>query len=136
MRMKARLCTLVSLGLLASAANGHETLPSTWCMNPATHPVIVSEFSFDSAQLQAQEGEPDPNCGVVGRDPWRVATDTAHGYCASYSTGLNTAMPIVLNPASYNNVRHHHALYDYSQGLQGACVVCVPNAEPINSVAD
>jgi hypothetical protein len=125
MRIHARLCTLASLCLLASTASGHDTLPRNWCTTPGTHPVIVGEFSLTAKEI-LDPNAPSQNCGAVGRGPWARATQVAHGYCAAFSTNKEIAMPIVLGPDTYNNERDHHELYEYSQGLQGVCVVCVP----------
>jgi hypothetical protein len=115
-----RLCAALSISPLAAA---HNTLPADWCLDPASTPIVVSQFNFTPVQLQQYKDFPRPNeqCGIV--DNWHWAKRMAGEYCASVSNESAQAMPFVDSPRIYNDELDHHG-YRFENGLRGACVVC------------
>jgi hypothetical protein len=152
MRLLQHALIGLSLALSVSTLSAHETLPKNWCVDPATQPVIVSRFQFSPQQLKtlaSQVPDPlsvscDPGCshGIVDsvRDQWYEADHISRAYCAAPNTSQSlrrsshsvTAMPFVTSPEAFNDPQNHHDAYDFSQGLSGACVVCVavPPSDP------
>ncbi len=143
--------SILCLPLLLAAAlpatvRAHETMPARWCSAPNQTPVIVSTFSFSPAQLQSMatqteqllgpegliaeglaERMPDGRCGIVDR--WNMATYLAQTYCPSI-TGQPDAIIHITGPESYVSSSHHET-YRYTEGLEGACVVCGTATTPI-----
>ncbi len=131
--------SLLGIGLLLAApAFAHETLPRNWCLDPNTVPKVLLNFTFNEAQLMTYRTEhplpgndtcrADSSCGIV--DDWFWANEMSQTFCSA--TALRTALPqasegvpFVNSPAVFNGSEHHR-LYNFSHGLQGACVVCVP----------
>ncbi|WP_395794530.1 hypothetical protein [Aquimonas sp.] len=140
------LVALLAGVLLPSTARSHDTLPAHWCTGPDETPVIASTFSFAPTQLQSIADETaellgsegliaeglaprlsDGRCGIVDR--WNMATYIARTQCSALS-GHPNAMIFITGPASYNDSAHH-SLYDYSHGLEGACIVCAVPGSPL-----
>jgi hypothetical protein len=122
MRNTLYLWLFVALPVSPLAA-AHNTLPADWCLDPASTPVVVSQFNFTSAQLQQYKDLPRPGeqCGIV--DNWHWAKRMAGEYCATVSNGSAQAMPFVDSPRIFNDELNHHD-YRFQNGLRGACVVC------------
>ncbi len=125
--------------LLAAPAFAHETLPRNWCLDPNTVPRVVLNFNFTETDLAVYRRDhplpgtdacrTDSSCGIV--DDWFWANEMSQTFCsgAALRTSLPHAsegVPFVNLPAAFNTSEHHR-LYNFRDGLKGACVVCVPN---------
>lgn len=141
------LClALLVAATLPTTVHAHETMPANWCSAPNQTPVIVSTFSFSPEHLQTMatqteqqlgpegliaeglaERMPDGRCGIVDR--WNMATYIAQTYCPATS-GHPDAIIHITGPQSYVGSLHH-ATYRYTEGLEGACVVCTTATTPI-----
>lgn len=140
------LAALLAGVFLPTIGRPHDTMPADWCTGPNETPVIVSTFSYarpqlrsiadETAELLGSEGLiaeglaprlSDGRCGIVDR--WNMATYIARTHCSALS-GHPNAMIHITGPASYNDSAHH-SLYDYSHGLEGACVICAVPGSPL-----
>jgi hypothetical protein len=130
---------------MPSLARAHETLPANWCADPNKQtPQIVATFSFSEAQIRAMAQQveqtlgpegliaeglaprmADGRCGIVDR--WRMATYIAQQYCST-TTSAPGVIANITGPGSYLGPLHHQQ-YTYVGGLQGACAICVDQAE-------
>lgn len=132
--------SLLGIGLLLTApAFAHETLPRNWCLEPNTVPKVLSNFEFTESDLMTYRRDhplpgsdtcrADSSCGIV--DDWFWANEMSQTFCSGAALrnalpGASEGMPFVNLPAVFN-AGEHHRLYNFSHGLKGACVVCVPN---------
>lgn len=125
--------------LLAVPAFAHETLARNWCLDPNTVPKVLLSFDFTETDLMnyrkdhplpsSEACRTDSSCGIV--DDWFWANEMSQAFCLA--TALRRSLPqasegapFVDFPAAFN-ANEHHRLYNFSHGLKGACVVCVPN---------
>ena len=142
-----RLPGLVLGLLLATPAFAHDALPSTWCLNPNTTPVIVKQFDFSPEALSnyrkrnpvlnsPAEGVicgDERSCGIV--DEWFWTNQMSQEFCAAASqqrtlSPASMPMPFVRLPESFN-AEDHHQRYRFESGrLIGVCVACVTNNAP------
>lgn len=132
--------SLFAIGLLlALPASAHETMPKNWCLDPHTVPKLLSSFDFTETDLTNYRRDhplpgtdacrTDSSCGIV--DDWFWANEMSQAFCsaAALRTSLPQAskgVPFVNLPAAFN-AGEHHRLYNFRDGLKGACVVCVPD---------
>jgi len=146
MRTTSCLLLLAIAVLIPATARPHETMPAGWCSGANETPVIVSTFSFSHTELQTIADETaqilgpqgliaeglaeelsDGRCGIVDR--WNMATYIAQNHCSTIN-GHPNAIIHITGPATYGS-SSHHTQYDYSQGLEGACVVCAVPGSPL-----
>jgi hypothetical protein len=111
------------------AVHAHDTPSPPGCSNPQSIPLVIGNFNFTAAQLQQYSlvASPPTNCGIV--DEWHWARQMAQQYCAALPNSGGSAAPTVNQPSSFNHQNLHHALYRFSNGLAGSCVICLPPLE-------
>jgi hypothetical protein len=114
--------------IVSPMAAAHDTLPKEWCTEPGMVPKIVRTISFKGPGLRDFLAR----CGIVDKDDWYAAHAGALYYCNAPDKDTPPpvqhsplVVPYIRGPESFL-VDDHHKLYSLDHGIEGYCVMCVP----------
>ena len=145
----ARIALAVGLAAASTAGAHSELRSATWCSGGIIH--YTGEFAFTQRQLDDEMlrnarrrcapgvepgvgtppdiGSPTSTCGVFD-PPYETAVMMARGACGGgdaptgNASDDGTTVAFVSTPASFNDADHHDT-FDFSQGIQGMCGICL-----------
>jgi hypothetical protein len=126
--------------LMSPLAHSHDAVVSASCLRPNTAPILISTFSFSTANLQNYRAAAIAACTAKlqtcgGVDEYHYANRMAQEYCAALTPNApasdkaqaSVSAPSIFNSQGHSQIIHgalkHHE-YGFSSGLSGSCYVC------------